>query len=81
MCVDFVSIVFQEFRSGATAVVSLIREKKLYVGWVGDSQACLVRKGESQQLVVPHKPDREVRIKLISLCVLSTYMVYCFSIV
>ena len=51
----------QNWRSGSTAVFTLIRGGELYVGWVGDSQAMLFRKGEEPvQLVQPHKPDNEV---------------------
>ncbi len=55
-----VSICLQGIRSGSTAVVTLTRGKQLYVGWVGDSQAWLVRRGKPVQLMEPHKPDREV---------------------
>ena len=47
-------------RSGTTAVLALTRGDKLYIGWLGDSQALLVRRGEPLQLVNPHKPEREV---------------------
>lgn len=47
-------------RAGTTAVVTLLRGNKLYAGWIGDSQAIIVRKGKPQQLVQPHKPDQEV---------------------
>ncbi|KAK8767051.1 hypothetical protein V5799_006163 [Amblyomma americanum] len=47
-------------KSGCTAVCCLVREQRqLVVGWLGDSQAILVRKGVPMQLVVPHKPERE----------------------
>eukprot|EP00049_Salpingoeca_infusionum_P017889 m.354795 g.354795 ORF g.354795 m.354795 type:complete len:374 (+) comp17104_c0_seq1:488-1609(+) len=45
--------------SGATAVVTLIRGRKLYVAWAGDSQAMLCRDGEPQEIMVPHKPEHE----------------------
>uniref|UniRef100_A0A1B6DD99 PPM-type phosphatase domain-containing protein n=3 Tax=Clastoptera arizonana TaxID=38151 RepID=A0A1B6DD99_9HEMI len=50
----------EDLQSGTTAVCALLRqeEKKLHVGWVGDSQAVLVRQGQPYQLVTPHKPDR-----------------------
>ena len=47
-------------KSGTTAVFTFIRGEKLYVGWLGDSQAMLVRQGQPLQLVDPHKPEREV---------------------
>lgn len=55
-------IVFQNLRSGTTAVCALLRptEQMLYVAWLGDSQALLVRNGEGVQVVNPHKPDRKV---------------------
>lgn len=46
-------------RSGTTAVACLLRGDKLYTGWVGDSQAMIVRRGVPTQLVAPHKPDSE----------------------
>ncbi|XP_049831416.1 LOW QUALITY PROTEIN: titin-like [Schistocerca gregaria] len=50
----------ENLRSGTTVVCALIRpeEKKLYVAWLGDSQALLVRRGRMMRLVNPHKPDR-----------------------
>lgn len=58
-----VSLHFQQIRAGTTAVVVLFRGQTLYVGWLGDSQAFLVRKDKPISLVEPHKPDREVRLK------------------
>ncbi|XP_065309819.1 uncharacterized protein [Dermacentor albipictus] len=47
-------------KSGCTAVCCLVREQRqLVVGWLGDSQAILVRKGIPMSLVNPHKPERE----------------------
>ena len=51
---------FQDTKAGATAVVALLRGLKLYIGWLGDSQAMLFRKGQAVEIMVPHKPDREV---------------------
>lgn len=45
--------------SGATAVCALIRENKLYIAWLGDSQAMLCKGGVPQELMQPHKPERE----------------------
>lgn len=52
----------ENLSSGTTAVCALYRpvEKKLYVGWVGDSQALLVKQGNSLQIVNPHKASSEV---------------------
>ncbi|CAN7987222.1 unnamed protein product, partial [Ixodes hexagonus] len=50
----------QGMKSGCTVVCCLVREQRhLYVGWVGDSQAMLARKGVALPLVNPHKPERE----------------------
>uniref|UniRef100_A0A224YTM5 Ca(2+)/calmodulin-dependent protein kinase phosphatase n=1 Tax=Rhipicephalus zambeziensis TaxID=60191 RepID=A0A224YTM5_9ACAR len=47
-------------KSGCTAVCCLVREQRqLVVGWLGDSQAILARKGVPVPLVNPHKPERE----------------------
>ena len=32
------------------------------MGWLGDSQALLVRGGKPVQLVDPHKPEKEVNL-------------------
>eukprot|EP00126_Sphaerothecum_destruens_P010025 Sdes_comp20658_c0_seq1m15965 len=45
--------------SGATVVAVLIREKVIYVAWLGDSQAMMVKRAETIPLSVPHKPNRE----------------------
>lgn len=52
---------FQALRAGSTGVAALFRGQKLYMGWLGDSQAVLVRRNKPIFLVEPHKPDREVR--------------------
>ncbi|XP_032686557.1 serine-rich adhesin for platelets-like [Odontomachus brunneus] len=44
---------------GTTAVCVLVLDKKLYVAWVGDSMASLVKRGCVKQLVNPHRPARE----------------------
>jgi len=51
----------ENLKSGTTAVCALLRptEQKLYVAWLGDSQALLVRKGQAVHVVNPHKPDRQ----------------------
>uniref|UniRef100_A0A8D8FMP6 Protein phosphatase 1E n=1 Tax=Culex pipiens TaxID=7175 RepID=A0A8D8FMP6_CULPI len=47
--------------SGTTAVVFIYRanEKKLFAGWVGDSQALLAAEGKVCQIVSPHTPSVE----------------------
>lgn len=35
-------------------------ERKLVVGWVGDSKALLVSQNRVLQIVQPHKPDNQV---------------------
>jgi len=52
----------ERLKSGATAVVTVLTPEKLFVAWAGDSQAVLAKKTEIIDLVVPHKPEREVRI-------------------
>lgn len=49
----------ERLRSGSTGVAVLIQGEELTVAWLGDSQAMLVRKGQAQTLMEPHKPDRE----------------------
>nr|KAG5698402.1 hypothetical protein BaRGS_006597 [Batillaria attramentaria] len=49
----------QKLRSGTTGVTVLFREDKCYVGWLGDSQALLVRDGRAVTVMEPHKPERE----------------------
>jgi len=44
---------------GATACSVLIRDKKMYVAWLGDSQVMLCRGGEPVEMMVAHKPERE----------------------
>lgn len=52
----------QKLISGTTALCCLYRptEKRLYVGWLGDSKALLVTQGNIMQMVKPHKPDSPV---------------------
>lgn len=51
----------ENLKSGTTAVCVLLRPKEqmLYVAWLGDSQALLVRNGQAVHVVNPHKPDRQ----------------------
>ncbi|XP_077996031.1 protein phosphatase 1F-like [Glandiceps talaboti] len=46
-------------RSGTTGVVSVIRDNMLYLAWLGDSQALLMKNGKPYKIMEPHKPDRE----------------------
>uniref|UniRef100_A0A336LHH8 CSON011492 protein n=1 Tax=Culicoides sonorensis TaxID=179676 RepID=A0A336LHH8_CULSO len=59
--------VHQCFTSGTCAlcVVYKIEENKLFVGWVGDSQALLVKKGKLWQIVQKHSPSIESEKKRI----------------
>ncbi|XP_055932269.1 mucin-17-like isoform X1 [Argiope bruennichi] len=52
-------------KSGSTAICALIRERTLYLSWVGDSQAVLVKEGKPVIVTNPHKPDREEERKRI----------------
>ena len=61
LLLDVLFMCFQGDKSGATAVVAFLRGEEIYVGWLGDSQAVLVREGKAERLVEPHKPEREVR--------------------
>ncbi|KAL3856759.1 hypothetical protein ACJMK2_011479 [Sinanodonta woodiana] len=47
------------WKSGTTGVTALIRDNILYLAWLGDSQAVLVRDGKVVCNMEPHKPDRE----------------------
>ncbi|XP_055079963.1 protein phosphatase 1F [Periophthalmus magnuspinnatus] len=49
----------ERVRSGSTAVAALIQGQRLLVAWLGDSQALLVRNGTEEEIMDPHKPDRE----------------------
>ncbi|CAG7829768.1 unnamed protein product [Allacma fusca] len=55
----------ENIRSGTTAVVALIVPGNIYIAWVGDSQAVLVRNTEPINLVSSHKPDREDELRRI----------------
>lgn len=50
----------QRLKGGTTAVVALVREKRLVVAWLGDSQALLVRRRNPVRMVEPHKPELPV---------------------
>ncbi|XP_062621083.1 protein phosphatase 1E-like [Saccostrea cucullata] len=46
-------------KSGCTGLTVLIRDKTMYLAWLGDSQACLVRDGQALSIMNPHKPERQ----------------------
>lgn len=51
--------------SGATACAALVRSNKLYLSWLGDSQAMMCRAGNKVDLMEPHKPSDEKEKKRI----------------
>lgn len=56
--------------AGSTAVVIIIKGKKLYVAWAGDSLATLFfKQGEYDELVDPHKPGKDVGFGLKYVCI------------
>lgn len=71
----------ENLNSGTTALCALYRklEKKLYIGWAGDSQALIARKGSVRQLVQKHSPQDEAersRIEKLGGVVLQWYGSY-----
>lgn len=71
-----------------------MKERQLYVGWVGDSKALLVSQNRVLQIVNPHKPDSEVNTGMCStknisrtaftervVCALALARLKCFIIV
>lgn len=57
-------LLFQKLCGGTTAVCTLILNKRLYVAWVGDSTAMLVKRDNVVQLVNPHRLHREVSLNI-----------------
>ncbi|KAH9525803.1 Protein phosphatase 1E [Bulinus truncatus] len=49
----------ENLRSGTTGISALIRDSSVYLGWLGDSQAIIVRGGRPVKIMDPHKPERE----------------------
>jgi len=45
-------------KSGTTAICALIRDDTIYIAWLGDSTATLVREGVTVKVMDSHKPDR-----------------------
>ena len=52
----------QNLHSGTTAVVGMVTDLHLHMGWTGETQVILVRRGVSAFASQPHKPEREVNI-------------------
>jgi len=52
----------QNLRSGTTTVVGMVTDLHLHMGWMGDSQIILVRRGVPAFASQPHKPEREVNV-------------------
>ena len=50
----------QNLRSGTTAVVGMVTNSHLHMGWTGDSQIVLIRRGVPAFTSQPHKPESEV---------------------
>ncbi|CAG0916292.1 unnamed protein product [Notodromas monacha] len=69
----------ERFRAngGSTGLVCVVREKKLYLGWLGDSEAMLYGNGGSHILwTPPHRPNdpsERARINAAGGCVTSVY--------
>ncbi|XP_076245300.1 uncharacterized protein LOC143185888 isoform X2 [Calliopsis andreniformis] len=55
----------QKVVGGTTAVCTLLLNKKLYVSWVGDSSAMIVKRDGIVQLVNPHRLHREDEVQRI----------------
>lgn len=49
----------ENLNSGTTALCAMYRktEKKLFIGWCGDSQALIARQGNVRQIVTKHSPE------------------------
>uniref|UniRef100_A0A7S0HQD2 PPM-type phosphatase domain-containing protein n=1 Tax=Hanusia phi TaxID=3032 RepID=A0A7S0HQD2_9CRYP len=55
----FLSIAREEqLRDGTTALLALLRNNYLHMGWVGDSRGVLSRQGRYLRVSEDHKPDR-----------------------
>lgn len=57
----------ENLNSGTTALCAIYRktEKKLFIGWCGDSQALIARVGNVRQIVKKHSPEDESERKRI----------------
>lgn len=65
----------ENLNSGTTALCAIYRklEKKLFVGWCGDSQALIARLGNVRQIVKKHSPEEvseRIRIEKLGGCIL-----------
>ncbi|XP_065890179.1 protein phosphatase 1E-like [Dysidea avara] len=63
----------ERLRSGTTVVVAIVRGSQLYMGWTGDSQVILVRRGVPVFVSEPHKPSMKTerqRIESLGGCVM-----------
>ncbi|GAB1602286.1 protein phosphatase 1E-like [Argonauta hians] len=49
----------ERLKSGTTGISALIRGSTIYVSWLGDSQAVLVRNSEVLDMTMPHTPARQ----------------------
>ena len=53
-------------KSGSTALCALLENRsKIYLAWLGDSMAILVRNGKPIDIMIPHKPELEEERKRI----------------
>ncbi|CAG2163449.1 unnamed protein product [Oppiella nova] len=53
-------------KSGSTALCALVEDqKKLWIAWLGDSQAVVVKNGRPIDVMTPHKPELEEERKRI----------------
>ncbi|XP_054710238.1 uncharacterized protein LOC129219948 [Uloborus diversus] len=49
----------ENIKSGCTVLCALVQENKIYISWLGDSQAVLIKQGKPTIITSSHKPDRE----------------------
>ncbi|XP_014786207.1 protein phosphatase 1E [Octopus bimaculoides] len=49
----------EKLKSGSTGITALIRGSTIYVSWLGDSQAVLVRNSQVIDMTMPHTPARQ----------------------
>lgn len=46
-------------RAGTTGVVAFFRDNTLHIGWLGDSEVTLCKRGMAVRMMEPHKPNRK----------------------
>lgn len=51
--------------SGCTALVALIKDKKIYVANAGDCRCVVSKNGEAIELSLDHKPENDIELKRI----------------